>query len=106
MRFRPTVLFPIAVVLSVGNLVSVWFAAAPGEPAHASIHAALAVACAIWAQRLRIRMREGGRLQDRMEELEAFRALETEVTMLREALAQAAPSAVGDLQGQGRTGRY
>jgi hypothetical protein len=45
-RFWNTVL----VLLSAGNVVSVWFAAQPGEPLHATIHAALAVAFGLWAQ--------------------------------------------------------
>ena len=40
----------VLVVLSAGNLVSVWFAARPGEPWHATIHAALALAFGLWAQ--------------------------------------------------------
>jgi hypothetical protein len=45
-RFWNTVL----VLLSAANLVSVWFAARPGEPWHATIHAALAVGFGLWAQ--------------------------------------------------------
>ena len=41
----------VLVLLSAGNLVSVWFAAQPGEPWHATIHAALALAFGLWAQR-------------------------------------------------------
>jgi hypothetical protein len=47
----------VLVVLSAGNLVSVWFAAQPGEPWHATAHAALALAFGLWAQG---RMRHGG----------------------------------------------
>lgn len=52
-RFWNTVL----VVLSAVNVVSVWFAARPGEPWHATIHAALALGFGLWAQR---RMRPEG----------------------------------------------
>jgi hypothetical protein len=38
------------VVLSAVNLVSVWFAARPGEPWHATLHAALALGLGLWAQ--------------------------------------------------------
>lgn len=49
----------VLVLLSAGNLVSVWFAAGPGEPWHATIHATLALGFGLWAQR---RMRfEGAR---------------------------------------------
>ena len=41
----------VLVVLSAGNLVSVWFAARPAEPWHATIHAGLALAFGLWAQR-------------------------------------------------------
>ena len=51
-RFWNTVL----VVLSAVNVVSVWFAARPGEPWHATIHAALALGFGLWAER---RMRAG-----------------------------------------------
>lgn len=47
MRFWNVVL----VLLSAANVVSVWFAALPGEAAHATLHAGLAVAFGLWAQR-------------------------------------------------------
>lgn len=88
MKFRPTIWFPIAAVLSLLNVVSVWFAAQPAEPMHATIHAVFAVAFGLWAQRLRSAARAGGSLKERLDEVEAFRALEGEVGMLREALAE------------------
>lgn len=39
----------VLVLLSVGNLASVWFAARPGEAWHAAIHAALALGFGLWA---------------------------------------------------------
>ncbi len=39
------------------NLVSVWFAARPAEPWHATVHAGLALAFGLWAQS-RIRLQE------------------------------------------------
>ena|SRR6266496_5548208 len=45
------------VLLSAGNLVAVWFAAQPGEPWHATIHAGLALGFGLWAQ-ARIRFEE------------------------------------------------
>jgi hypothetical protein len=51
----------VLVLLSAGNLISVWFAARPGEPWHATIHAALALAFGLWAQR-RMRL-EAARLR-------------------------------------------
>ena len=53
----------VAGAVSAGNLVSVWFAARPGEPWHATIHAALGLAFGLWAQgRMRLeeaRLRAG-----------------------------------------------
>ena len=53
MTFKPKIWFPIASVLAAVNLGAVWFAAAPGEPLHATGHAVLAVVFAMWAQRLK-----------------------------------------------------
>jgi hypothetical protein len=55
--FKHRAWIPIAWLLSVGNLVSVWFAARPAEPWHAGIHALLAVLFALGAQRLAARQR-------------------------------------------------
>lgn len=55
MTFKPKIWFPIASILSLINVVSVWFAAAPGEPLHATAHAAAAVGFALWAYRLKQR---------------------------------------------------
>jgi hypothetical protein len=55
MTFKPRIWYPIAAVLSAVNVASVWFAAVPGEPLHATIHAALAVGFGLWALRLRQR---------------------------------------------------
>jgi hypothetical protein len=72
MTFKPKVWFPIATALSIINVGAVWFAAAPAEPAHATIHAALGVGFALWAARLRQRLRAGqvstGSLQDQVEQ--------------------------------------
>ena len=53
MTFKPAIWRPIAAVLSALNLVGVGFAAGEAEPWHAGIHAALAVAFGLWAQRLK-----------------------------------------------------
>ena len=55
MRFKPVVWVPIAWILSAVNAGAIWFAARDGEPLHATIHAALALAFAVWAERLRRR---------------------------------------------------
>lgn len=86
MTFKPAIWYPIAVLLSVGNLVGVAFAA---PPAHAMAHAALALAFGLWAYRLR--PGPGGsepeaRLEPRLEA--RLDALEAEVSMLRQELGE------------------
>src|SRR3989442_15927588 len=87
MALKPTTWYPIAVVLSVVNLVGAGFALGQGEPEHATVHAALAVAFGLWARRLRPRpggkeLPGGSELQDR------FEALEGEVSKLRQELSE------------------
>ncbi len=57
MWFTHRAWIPTAWVLSAANLVSVWFAALPGEPAHATLHAVLAVSLALGARHLTTRRR-------------------------------------------------
>ena len=57
MSLNPKIWQPVAAVLSLGNLVAVWFAAQPAEAWHASLHAVLAVGFALGAQRLGTRRR-------------------------------------------------
>jgi hypothetical protein len=83
MKFKPAIWFPIASILAVVNVVAAGFAARDAEPMHAGIHAALAVAFALWAQRLRPRPGGGVELQADMQ------ALEGEVDTLRQELAEA-----------------
>ncbi len=87
MAFKPTTWYPIAVVLSVVNLVGAGFALGQAQPEHATIHAALAVAFGLWARRLRPRPGEkelpgGSELQDR------FDAVEGEMSKLRQELTE------------------
>lgn len=56
MTFKPKIWFPIASVLALINIGAVWFAAAPGEPLHATAHTVAGVAFALWAQRLKRRL--------------------------------------------------
>jgi hypothetical protein len=81
MTFKPVIWYPIAVVLSVINLAGAGFAAAQAEPWHAGIHATLALAFGLWAQRLRQGPGEG-ELPARLE------ALEAEVSNLRQELSE------------------
>ncbi|HEY9228841.1 MAG TPA: hypothetical protein VIP11_19470 [Gemmatimonadaceae bacterium] len=55
MWFKHRAWIPIAWLLSLVNFGAVWFAARPGEPWHATIHAALAVLFGLGAQRLALR---------------------------------------------------
>jgi hypothetical protein len=90
MTFKPSIWYPIAVVLSVLNLVSVVYAVLPGEPWHATSHAVLALAFALWAQRLRYRLIAArSEPQLGLEALEAFEALQAEVDSLRLELGEA-----------------
>jgi hypothetical protein len=84
MTFKPKIWYPIAAVLSAANLVSVWFAAAPAEPWHATTHAALALGFGLWAQRLHQR-RARNELLTSPEALEAF---EADLNRLREELSE------------------
>jgi hypothetical protein len=70
MTFKPAIWKPVAIVVSAANLVGVGFAAAAAEPYHAGVHAALALAFGLWAQRLRP-LRDGGDREERMDEFEA-----------------------------------
>ena len=82
MTFKPAIWHPIAVTLSVINLVGVGLAAGAAEPWHAAGHAALALAFGLWAQRLRPGPGRGD-LEARLE------ALEFEVSGLRQELSEA-----------------
>jgi membrane protein implicated in regulation of membrane protease activity len=53
--FKHRAWVPVAWLLSLGNLVAVWFAAQPAEPWHATTHALLAVLFALGARRLMAR---------------------------------------------------
>jgi hypothetical protein len=81
MTFKPAIWYPIAVVLSALNWAGAGFAVGAAEPWHATIHAALALAFGLWAQRLR----QGpvpGEVAGRLE------ALESEVSNLRQELSE------------------
>jgi len=82
MRFKPSIWFPIATILTVVNVGAAFFAAQQAEAWHAGTHATLAVAFGLWAQRLR-RRSNGGELQADVQ------ALEGEVDTLRQELAEA-----------------
>jgi hypothetical protein len=79
MTFKPAIWRRIAIVLIAINVAGAGFAAGTAEPWHAAIHATLAVAFGLWAQRLG-RRPGGGEIQTDLE------ALEIEVTKLRQEL--------------------
>jgi len=81
MTFKPAIWFPIALGLSALNLVAVGFAMKPLEPMHATIHASLALAFGLWAQRLR----QG---PPRRELPPPLAALEAQVDELRQQLSE------------------
>jgi hypothetical protein len=85
--FKPRIWYPIAVVLSVVNVVAAGFAA--GEPVHAGAHAAFALGFGLWAQRLRQR-RDQGENETSHEALadDRLEALEGELTRLRQELSE------------------
>jgi hypothetical protein len=86
MTFKRAIWYPIAIVLSVINLVGVGFAAGEPQPWHAALHAALALAFGLWAQRLR-QGPGGSELQAPLEGLESeVDALRAEVAELHERM--------------------
>jgi hypothetical protein len=88
MTLNPRIWQPVAAVLSLVNLGAVWFAARPAGPWHASIHAALAVGLALWAQRLGSRRRAASISGESLsaEFLEELPILRSEVAELAERL--------------------
>lgn len=71
-RFNPRIWVPIAWVLAAVNVGATWFAASAAEPAHATVHAGLAVAFALWARRMSQRGAASLRdLEDHVAELQA-----------------------------------
>jgi hypothetical protein len=71
MTFKSPLWQPVAIALSAVNLVAVGFAAGAAEPWHAAVHAALALAFGLGAQRLRQRPRDAIGQDVRLDELEA-----------------------------------
>lgn len=93
MTFKPAIWYPIAAVLSIGNLISVAFTAGSGEVWHPAIHAALALAFGVWAERLRPGRRGAGGERELQspagsEHRDRFEALEGEIGKLRQELSE------------------
>ena len=87
MLFKSTMWYPIAVALSVINLVAGGFAAGQAEPRHAAVHGVLALAFGFWAYRLRQRPGGSGR-ETRLDAPDALDALEGEMNRLRQELSE------------------
>ena len=93
MTFKPAIWYPIAAVLSVVNLAGAGFAARAAEPWHATLHAVLALAFGLWAQRLRSGP-GGSALQARLaaldggESSEEVQALRNELETVRRELSE------------------
>jgi hypothetical protein len=88
MRFKPSIWFPISVILAGLNLGAIAFAV--GEPWHAMAHGALAVAFGLWAQRLKQR-RDAGQEQQAIQapDAERMEILEEDLARLRNELSEA-----------------
>lgn len=84
MTFKSRIWYPIAGVLSIINLVAVGFAAGEAEPWHAAVHAALALAFGLGAERLRQRRR----VSEFPAPLEALEALEADMSQVRQELSE------------------
>lgn len=87
MTFRPRVWYPIAAFLAVANVASVYVAAQPAEPVHATVHAVFAVLFALWAQRLKQR-RDGATISGSVA-APALHGIESEMDQMRQELSEA-----------------
>jgi hypothetical protein len=89
MTFKPTIWHPIAVALTVINLLGLGYALGVAEPAHAAIHAVLALAFGSWARRLRRVPGESESERAIEDGSEArFEALDSEMSRLRQELSE------------------
>jgi len=89
MRFKPSIWYPIAVILAAVNLIAVPLYA--DDPFHSMAHGAIAVAFGLWAQRLKQRRDQA--LAEARQAVEApggerLEVLEDELTRLRQELSE------------------
>jgi hypothetical protein len=84
MTFKRAIWYPISIAFAGLNLVAVGFAAGEAQAWHAGVHAALALAFGLWSQRMR--PAQGG--SELPIPVEAFEALEAEVSRLRDDLSE------------------
>jgi hypothetical protein len=83
MTFKPHIWRPISIGLAAVNFLGMAMAAGSSEPTHATVHAALALAFAYWAQRLRP-------ATGALEQEDRIDMLEAEIGNLRGELSDAA----------------
>jgi hypothetical protein len=83
MRFTHSAWIPLAWLGSVANLGAVWFAAVPAEPAHATLHAGLAVALALGARQLMARRQAALPGPDLQQALDANEQLQQMIDTLK-----------------------
>lgn len=81
MTFKRAIWYPIAVGLTVINVVGAWFAT---QPWHSGSHAVLALAFGLWAQRLR--QSPGG--SEPLPDQDRFEALEADMNRMRQELSE------------------
>lgn len=95
MWFKHRAWIPVAWLLCVVNVGAVWFAAGPAEPAHATVHALLAVLFGLGAQRLGLRKKPGadadvagrlGELEAGLADLDKLQGVEGRLAELEERL--------------------
>ena len=95
MWFKHRAWIPVAWLLSALNVISIWFAARPGEPLHATAHGLAAVLFGLGAQYLAARKTPildgdvGGRLQEleaQLADLDRLPASDGRLTQLEERL--------------------
>jgi hypothetical protein len=86
MTFKPRLWYPIAAALSALNVAAAGFAATMAEGAHASVHAGLGIAFALWAMHLRGR-REAAAHAASLEQLgDELSLMKAEMAELQERL--------------------
>jgi len=88
MWFKHRGWIPTAWILSAANLVSVWFAALPGEPAHATLHALLAASFALGARHLTTRRRAQGSSADLQQVLDQNEQLQESADGMQARVAE------------------
>jgi len=112
MWFKHRAWIPIAWILSVVNVVAVWFAAQPGETWHALTHALLGLLFGVGAQRLSerqraMRMAAGGEFPTDVAALRAeLAALREDQSEILQRVAQSVDAVAIEVERVGESQRY